>query len=135
MCEDIKYGTSILLAEDNPVNQKLAEKLLSKAGYRVDTASNGKEAVELVVANPDKYNLVFMDVQMPELNGLDATRQLREKGFLNLPIVAMTANAMKGDRETCLAAGMDDYIPKPIKREVVFDVLKKWVIEKRKIPT
>ena len=70
-----------------------------------------------------------MDVQMPELNGLDATKVLREKGFSQIPVVAMTANAMIGDKEKCLEAGMNDYISKPIKREIVFEMLRKWVIK------
>ncbi|MCP4715176.1 MAG: response regulator [Deltaproteobacteria bacterium] len=129
--EAAKHSASILLAEDNPVNKKLATRLLEKAGYRVAVADNGREAVEMLSAAPDAYDIVFMDIQMPEMNGLEATGALREKGFADIPIVAMTANAMKGDREKCIDAGMNDYIPKPIKREVVFEMLKKWVIEKR----
>ena len=151
MREDEKHATSILLAEDNPINQKLATKLLVKAGYRVDVASNGNEAVAMFTAEPEKYDIIFMDVQMPGLNGLDATKQIRDwecemrnetnvelkseirnpkSKIERVPIIAITAEAMKGDREKCLAAGMNDYVPKPIKREVVFEMLKKWVIEK-----
>jgi CheY-like chemotaxis protein len=130
MREEVKHSASILLAEDNPVNQQLAIKLLTKAGYRVEVAGNGREAVEKLSAQPDAYDIVFMDVQMPEMNGLDATRVLRSRGFTSIPIIAVTANVIKGDREKCLDAGMNDYIPKPIKREVVFDMLKQWVIEK-----
>jgi len=130
MLENQKGAVSILLAEDNLVNQKLAEKLLTKAGYSVDIANNGQEAVDKYVATPDKYDLIFMDVQMPVLNGLEATMMLREKGFKELPIIAMTANAMKEDRSKCLSSGMNDYIAKPIKRELVFEMLKKWIIEK-----
>jgi len=129
MREDAKHGVSILLAEDNPVNQKLAVKLLTKAGYNVEVTNNGRETVERFIAEPKKHDIILMDIQMPELNGLDATKILREKGFTRVPIVAMTANAMKGDREKCLQAGMNDYISKPIKREVVFEMLRKWVIE------
>jgi len=128
--EDVKHSASILLVEDNPVNQQLAVKLLSKAGYTVEVASNGREAVEKFAAQPNAYDIIFMDVQMPEMNGLDATRLLRSLGFESVPVIAMTANVIKGDREKCLEAGMNDYIPKPIKRDVVFDMLKKWVIEK-----
>ncbi len=130
MREEVKHSASILLAEDNPVNQKLAVKLLEKAGYAVDVAANGKEVMEMYEADPHKYDIILMDIQMPEMNGIDATLMLREKGFDTVPIVAMTANAMKGDREKCLDAGMNDYISKPIKREVVFDMLQKWVMEK-----
>jgi len=128
LIEDKKNNISILLAEDNPVNQKLAQKLLTKAGYNVDIANNGREAVDKYIAEPNKYDVIFMDIQMPELNGIEATTLLREQGFKELPIIAMTANAMKGDRERFLSLGMDDYIAKPIKRDLVFEVLNKWVI-------
>ncbi len=130
MREKVKHSVSILLAEDNPVNQKLAVTILTKAGYSVEVADNGREAVEKFCATPDAFDLVFMDVQMPELSGIDATREIRSRGYAEVPIVAMTAHAMKGDSDRCLAAGMNDYIPKPIKREVVFQVLRKWVFEK-----
>jgi len=126
--EDEKHTVSILLAEDNPVNRKLAVKLLTKAGYQVDVAEDGQIAVDKYSAESEKYDIILMDIQMPNLNGFDATQLLRHKGFTHIPIVAMTANAMKGDREKCLAAGMNDYITKPIKRELVFEMLKKWVI-------
>jgi len=130
MQEDEKHSISILMAEDNPVNQKLIHKLLTKAGYHVQVVDNGRKAVDAFTRDPKRYDVVFMDVQMPEMNGLEATRYLREKGFQQLPIIAMTANALKGDREKCLEAGMDDYISKPIKRELVFEMLRKWVIER-----
>lgn len=129
--EDDKHAVLILLAEDNPVNQKLAVSLLTKAGYSVEIAENGKEAVEMYSAKPHMFDVILMDIQMPELSGIDATKLLREKGFMSVPIIAMTANAMKGDREKCLEAGMTDYIAKPIKREVVFEMLQKWVIDNR----
>jgi PAS domain S-box-containing protein len=104
----------ILLAEDNAVNQKLALRLLQQMGYRADVASNGLEAVESV--QRQAYDVVLMDVQMPEMDGLDATRAIRKLRMARQPrIVAMTANAMQGDRESCLAAGMDDYVSKPIR--------------------
>ncbi len=127
--EKVKHSTTILLAEDNPVNQKLAEKLLSKAGYNVSVANNGREVVDIFTASPDSFDVILMDVQMPELSGLDATQEIRQKGFDSVPIIAMTANAMKGDREKCLEAGMNDYIAKPIKREIVFEMLNKWLFE------
>ncbi|MCX8043300.1 MAG: response regulator [Desulfobacterota bacterium] len=130
MREEVKHSASILLAEDNPVNQQLAVKLLTKAGYSVEVAANGREAVEKFAAQPDAYDIIFMDVQMPEMNGLDATKMLRSLGFISIPVIAMTANVIKGDREKCLESGMNDYIPKPIKRDVVFDMLRKWVIER-----
>jgi CheY-like chemotaxis protein len=128
--EDIKHSVSILLAEDNPVNQKLAKTMLTKAGYQVEVANNGQEAVEKYTTSPDDFHLIFMDVQMPEMDGMEATKAIRKRGFDTIPIVAMTAHAMKGDREMCLEAGMDDYITKPIKRDLVFEILEKWVFNK-----
>ncbi|MBL0699406.1 MAG: response regulator [Desulfosarcina sp.] len=140
--EEIKQSARILLAEDNPVNQKLATLMLKKAGYKVEIANNGKEALEKYTAEPAIFDLLFMDLQMPEMDGLEATGAIRDweekfadqspegtKKSEHIPIIAMTANAMKGDREMCLEAGMDDYIAKPIKRELVFDIIKKWVLE------
>ena len=118
-----RHPLRILLAEDNVVNQKLALRLLQQMGYRADLASNGIEAVESV--QRQAYDVVLMDVQMPELDGLDATRRL----CALLPagrrprIVAMTANAMQGDRELCLEAGMDDYLTKPIRVERLVEAL------------
>ena len=118
-----RHPLRILLAEDNVVNQKLALRLLQQMGYRADLASNGIEAVESV--QRQRYDVVLMDVQMPELDGLDATRQicaLMPKA--DRPrIVAMTANAMQGDREMCIAAGMDDYLTKPIRVERLVEAL------------
>lgn len=125
--EAMKHTVSILLAEDNPVNQKLAVLMLGKAGYQVDVAANGRQAVEKYRAASDKYDLIFMDVQMPEMDGKQAARELRSQGFHRVPIVAMTAHAMKGDREMCIEAGMNDYVTKPIKRERVFDIIAKYV--------
>jgi len=125
--EKAKHSVSILLAEDNPVNQKLAKLMLTRAGYQIEIANNGKEAVEMFTEAPDDFDLIFMDIQMPVMDGFKATQAIRRKGFDTIPIVAMTANAMKGDRERCLEAGMDDYTTKPIKREIVFEILEKWV--------
>jgi len=110
-----RHPLRILLAEDNAVNQKLALRLLSQMGYRADLAGNGLEAIESV--ERQTYDLVLMDVQMPELDGLGATRRItaRWPAAERPRIVAMTANAMQGDREICLAAGMDDYLTKPIR--------------------
>jgi len=125
--EDLKHSVRILLAEDNLVNQKLATLLLSKAGYQVDVANNGREAVEKYCQTPDAFDLIFMDIQMPEMDGKEATRAIRQKGFDTVPIIAMTAHAMKGDREKCLEVGMNDYVTKPIKREVVFAIINKCI--------
>jgi signal transduction histidine kinase/CheY-like chemotaxis protein len=128
--EAMKHSVRILLAEDNRVNQKLAVMMLSKAGYTVEVAENGKSAVEKFSKTPKDFDLIFMDVQMPEMDGKEATRALRNKGFTDIPIVAMTAHAMKGDREMCIESGMNDYITKPIKREMVFGVIQKYVFKK-----
>jgi signal transduction histidine kinase/DNA-binding response OmpR family regulator len=117
----------LLVVEDNSVNQLVAVRMLERFGCYVDVAANGIEAVDAVRSLP--YDLVLMDVQMPEMNGLDATRAIRanENGQQHLPIVAMTANAMKGDAEICLEAGMDDYISKPVKREDLLQVLSRFI--------
>jgi CheY-like chemotaxis protein len=108
-----RHPLSILLAEDNGVNQKLALRLLANMGYGADLARDGLEAIAALERKP--YDVVLMDVQMPELDGLEATRRIRARWpDRSLRIVAMTANAMAGDRDACLAAGMDDYVSKPI---------------------
>ena len=128
--EEIKHSLCVLLVEDNPVNQKLAKLMLAKGGYQVALAGNGREAVEKFTASPDDFDLILMDIQMPEMDGIAATESIRSKGFDTIPIVAMTAHAMKGDREMCLEAGMDDYITKPIRRETVFQMIEKWIISR-----
>ncbi len=128
--EEMKQSVRLLLAEDNPVNLKLATLILTKAGYTVTSADNGREAVETFSRAPQDFDLILMDIQMPIMDGLTATRELRDRGFNDIPIVAMTANAMKGDREKCLDAGMNDYITKPIKREIVFQIIEKWITQK-----
>jgi two-component system, sensor histidine kinase and response regulator len=125
--EEIKQSVRILLAEDNPVNQKLAVLILNKAGYQVEVAENGRLAVDAFVAAPTRFDLILMDIQMPEMDGLAATRELRSSGYNKIPIIAMTANAMKGDREICLEAGMNDYITKPVKREIIYTIIEKWL--------
>jgi len=125
--EEMKRSVRILLAEDNPVNQKLATMMLKRAGYQVRVAPNGEDAVQIYSQTPEAFDLIFMDVQMPRMDGLEATRRIRENGFDAVPIIAMTAHAMKGDRERCLGAGMNDYISKPIRREAVLDILRKWI--------
>jgi CheY-like chemotaxis protein len=111
-----RHPLRILLAEDNAVNQKLALRLLQQMGYRADVAANGIEALESL--ERQRYDLVLMDVQMPEMDGLEATRRIHARwGAARPRVVAMTANAMQGDRDDCMAAGMDDYLTKPIRVE------------------
>jgi CheY-like chemotaxis protein/HPt (histidine-containing phosphotransfer) domain-containing protein len=132
----------ILLAEDNVTNQLVARTMLQKLGLSTDTVNNGQEAIEQLCRRP--YDLLFMDVQMPVLDGLEATRKIRQLEQDNqlaehviasqnahLPIIAMTANAMDGDREECQAAGMDDYVSKPISSEALHEVLQKWLPQSR----
>ncbi|MBC3797518.1 response regulator [Acetobacterium tundrae] len=119
-------NAKILLVEDNELNQEVAVEILRDVGLQVDIAANGEIAVAMV--DQKKYDLVLMDMQMPVLDGLEATRQIRSNNrFRNLPIVAMTANAMAGDREQCLAAGMNDHLPKPIVPGDLFKMLVRWI--------
>ncbi|MDR2460958.1 MAG: PAS domain-containing protein [Deltaproteobacteria bacterium] len=119
-------GSKVLLTEDNEVNQLVASKILTKAGFIVSIAGNGYEAVRMV--QEDKFSLVLMDIQMPEMDGLTAARTIRAMpGFSDLPIVAMTAHAMAGDRELSLAAGMNDHVNKPINLLELYQALLKWV--------
>jgi CheY-like chemotaxis protein len=131
--EEMKHSVRILLAEDNPVNQKLAKMMLTRGGYQVEVANNGKEAFDKYTQSHGEFDLIFMDIQMPEMDGLEAAKAIRKRETIqplnHIPIIATTANAIKGDREICLEAGMDDYMTKPIKRELVFDMIKKWVLD------
>lgn len=129
--QDKTPGVTILLAEDNPTNQKLAQIMLSKGGYHVEVVNNGLEAFNAYVASPHDFDLILMDVQMPEVDGITATRMIREKGFSAVPIIAMTAHALTGDKEVCLSAGMNGYLTKPIKKESVFQLIEKWVLHKQ----
>jgi two-component system sensor histidine kinase/response regulator len=135
---EARESFNILLAEDNLINQTLAIKLLEKRGHRVTLASNGIEAVEAF--KKGDFDLIIMDIQMPEMDGFEATRAIRkleagdpqqspianhQSSIQGIPIVAMTAHAMKGDREKCIDAGMDDYVSKPIKPEAFYSVIDK----------
>jgi len=128
--KSLKEPVKILLAEDNFVNQKLALALIKKTGLAVDVADDGIKALEALQKR--HYHLVLMDVQMPNMDGLIATKKIRnELGFEKIPIVAMTANAMKGDKEKCLDAGMNDYISKPINPDELYRKLKFWLVDKK----
>ena len=121
-------GVRALLAEDNEANQMVATELLGRLGIELDVAGDGREAVAMAQAAPGKYAAILMDMQMPELDGIGATRVLRaDARFASVPIIAMTANAMKADLDACLAAGMNDYVTKPIDRNVLVATLRRWL--------
>lgn len=137
LSEDERRKIRVLLAEDNLINQKVTLKMLSKIGYHADIANNGQEALEaLRITN---YDLVLMDCQMPEIDGYEATRIIRTSASgvknIQVPIIAMTANAMKGDRKKCLDAGMDDYLTKPVKPKEISKMLNKWLVGKQSTHT
>lgn len=116
----------ILIAEDNPINQKLAVRLLQKQGHTSTVANNGREAVETWMRQP--FDAILMDMMMPEMDGLEATIAIREREKAtgtHIPIIAITANAMTGDRDKCLAAGMDEYISKPVDVAKLYDALQR----------
>ena len=146
VAESARRSGRILLVEDNPTNQKVALAMLQKLGWRADVAANGLEAIRAV--KHIAYDLVLMDCQMPEMDGFDATRSIREleagssplaaghpgasasrleHRASRLPIIAMTANSMQGDRERCLEAGMDDYISKPVQPEDLAGKINRWL--------
>ena len=128
------HGSHILLAEDNAVNREVAVALLSQAGLVVDTAINGREAVEKV--RTMAYDLVLMDMQMPEMDGLEATRKIRSTaGYKDLPILAMTANVFKADRQGCMDSGMNDFVTKPIDLGNLLSVIAKWLPEQERTAT
>jgi CheY-like chemotaxis protein len=118
-------GPLVLVAEDNEINRAVAKALLAKRGLRTEVAHNGLEAVQMAVAKD--YAAILMDCQMPELDGYEATRRIRAAENGHVPIIAMTAHSMKGDRERCLAAGMDDYLSKPVRNDQLDEAIKRWL--------
>ncbi|MES1161415.1 MAG: response regulator, partial [Bacteroidota bacterium] len=123
------FPLRVLIAEDNLINQQLIRQILANLGYEADSVENGELAVAAVGKKP--YDLILMDVQMPEMDGLEATRLIR-RGLARQPaIVALTANAMQGDREECLQAGMDDYISKPVRLQELMQLLEKWSLQRK----
>lgn len=124
-----QFNAHILVVEDNKVNQRVAQGMLEKFGVDVDLAANGEEAMSLL--EQGSYDLIFMDCQMPVLNGFETTRKIRDQeSKVNnhaIPIIAMTANALQGDRNRCIASGMDDYISKPVRASKVQQMLEQWL--------
>lgn len=121
------FPLKILVAEDDAMNQQLALMILKKLGYLADIAPNGKDVLEMV--SEKKYDLILMDVQMPEMDGLEATRMIRLCLNVQPVIIAMTANAMDGDKEKCIDAGMDDYLSKPVNINELVQLLEKWALQ------
>jgi osomolarity two-component system, sensor histidine kinase TcsA len=130
MLREIFKTKVLLLAEDNIINQKVMLKMLRSLGFvRVDVATDGAQAIQLVNGSPKDYDLILMDISMPVLDGIATTTQLRSAG-VRVPIIAMTANALKGDREEFLARGMNDHVPKPVDRNILTKTLTKWLAPK-----
>jgi len=129
LTENQKRNIRILVAEDNIVNQKVAVRILEKYGYRTDTVANGQEAIKAL--ETISYDLVLMDINMPEMDGIEATKRIRDRKSTALkpeiPIIAMTAHAIKGDSDKCLQAGMDDYVSKPIRTDKLIEAIEKWL--------
>jgi two-component system, sensor histidine kinase and response regulator len=127
--ESVKRKIRILVAEDNFVNQKVAQAMLKKMGLRADVVANGQEAINALQTIP--YDLVLMDCQMPNMDGFEATRCIRQQGSKTLnpyvPIIAMTAATMQGDREKCIQAGMSDFIAKPVQQKELTEMLGRWL--------
>lgn len=118
-------GPRILMAEDNPINQRVGKLILQRAGYTIDLVANGREATE--AHQEHCYHLILMDCQMPVMDGFEASRQIRALDRPQPVIIAVTANALVGEREKCLQAGMDDYLSKPFQAEQLVSVVRKWL--------
>ena len=120
----------ILMVEDNQINQRVGKLILQRAGFAIDLAGDGREALEAHKSHP--YDLILMDCQMPIMDGFEASRQIRSLDQHQPVIIAVTANALVGERERCLSAGMDDYLSKPFQAEQLVAVVKKWMASRRK---
>ncbi len=134
LLENKKHGITILLVEDNPVNRKMADLMLSKAGYTVLTAANGLEAVQIYTGSDQKIDLILLDINMPVMDGYEAARKIRDHETMTgamqrIPIMALTATVLDDCKSSCLAAGMDGILTKPIKRDLVFQTIQKWAFK------
>jgi signal transduction histidine kinase/CheY-like chemotaxis protein/ligand-binding sensor domain-containing protein len=125
------YPLRILIAEDHPINQQLAIHILNKLGYTPGTAENGREVLDIL--STETYDMILMDMQMPEMDGMEATKIIRAEQEVQPVIIAMTANAMEGDKDECIAAGMDDYLSKPVRLEELTNILEKWALRRRAV--
>lgn len=130
LTEEEKKNVRILLAEDNPINQQVAIRILAKLGYHSDVVKNGSEALEAI--KEKSYDLILMDCQMPEMDGYVATAEIRKLEQINnkspVPIIAVTAHSLESDREKCMTSGMNDYIPKPINIDQLATTIEKWLV-------
>jgi CheY-like chemotaxis protein len=125
-------GSRVLVAEDNAINQQIVEHLLARLGVTVEFAANGREAVDAVLKDYTRFDAVLMDVQMPEMDGLEATRLIRRQvDATQLPIIAMTAHAMETERQLCLEAGMNDHLTKPVDPKALTKTLGRWITSAR----
>jgi two-component system, sensor histidine kinase and response regulator len=124
----MQANARILMAEDNAINQRVGKLILQRAGFMIDLAADGNEAVEAHRSNP--YDVILMDCQMPVMDGFEACRHIRELGEPQPAIIAVTANALVGERDKCLNAGMDDYLSKPFQAEQLVGIVKKWIDKK-----
>jgi CheY-like chemotaxis protein len=121
-------GSQVLLVEDHPMNRQLLQALMGKLGIQTIIAENGQQALECLAKSPESFDAVLMDVQMPVMDGIQATQRIREDArFANLPIIAVTANAMSDERALCLQAGMQDYLSKPVNLQALHEVLLRWI--------
>ncbi len=122
---DERTRKRILLVEDDKSNQKLSQCILTKAGFRIVLAENGQQALEIL--HKSTFDLILMDMQMPQMDGLTATREIRNLGFKDLPILGLTANAFASDRQRCIEAGMNDWITKPVSPQNMIEKINEWL--------